>query len=88
MIFEKRRVLIARLPLTIRSLERTRRSIAQFAMFHRRSPAELRQPDVRRWVKHLMGQGSSTQRLRQHFAALRFLCGKTLGRPAETAFLS
>ena len=35
-----------------------------------------------------MGQGLSTQRLRQHFAALRFLYGKTLGRPAETAFLS
>jgi site-specific recombinase XerD len=28
------------------------------------------------------------QRLRQHFAALRFLCGKTLARPEVTAFLS
>lgn len=64
------------------------RSIAQFAKFHRRSPAELHQPEVRQWVQHLMGQGLSTQRLRQHFAALRFLYGKTLGRPAETAFLS
>lgn len=64
------------------------RSIAQFAKFHRRSPAELHQPEIRQWVEHLMGRGLSTQRLRQHFAALRFLYGKTLGRPAETAFLS
>ena len=64
------------------------RAIAQFARFHGRSPAELHQPEVRLWVQHLMGQGLSTQRLRQHFAALRFLYGKTLGRPAETAFLS
>jgi site-specific recombinase XerD len=35
-----------------------------------------------------MGQGLGTQRLRQHFAALRFLYSKTLARPAETAFLS
>lgn len=64
------------------------RSIAQFAKFHGRSPDVLHQPEVRQWVRHLMGQGLSTQRLRQHFAALRFLYGKTLGRPAETAFLS
>ncbi|MCE7932936.1 MAG: integrase [Xanthomonadales bacterium PRO6] len=64
------------------------RSIAQFAKFHGRSPAELHQPEVRRWVQHLMGQGLGTQRLRQHFAALRFLYSKTLARPAETAFLS
>jgi integrase/recombinase XerD len=64
------------------------RSIAQFAKFHGRSPADLHQPEVRQWVRHLMGQGLSTQRLRQHFAALRFCYGKTLARPAETAFLS
>lgn len=64
------------------------RSIAQFAKFHGRSPDVLHQAEVRQWVRHLMGQGLSTQRLRQHFAALRFLYGKTLGRPAETAFLS
>ncbi len=64
------------------------RSIAQFAKFHGRSPDELHQSEVRQWVRHLMGQGLSTQRLRQHFAALRFCYGKTLGRPVETAFLS
>ena len=41
------------------------RAIAQFARFHGRSPAELHQPEVRLWVQHLMGQGLSTQRLRQ-----------------------
>lgn len=64
------------------------RAIAQFAKFHGRSPDVLHQAEVRQWVRHLMGQGLGTQRLRQHFAALRFLYGKTLGRPAETAFLS
>lgn len=34
------------------------------------------------------GPGLEHTALRQHFAALRFLYGKTLGRPAETAFLS
>jgi site-specific recombinase XerD len=64
------------------------RSIAQFAKFHDRSPDTLHQAEVRQWVKHLMDQQPSPQRLRQHFAALRFFYGKTLGRPAETAFLS
>lgn len=65
-------------------------SIAIFAKFHAKSPDKLGQPEVRAWVDHLCKQRPklSAQRLRQHFAALRFLYGKTLGRPEVTAFLS
>jgi Phage integrase, N-terminal SAM-like domain len=65
-------------------------SIAQFARFHGKSPANLGQPEVRQWVEHLRTREPKLgpQRLRQHFAALRFLYGKTLGRPEVTSFLS
>lgn len=56
--------------------------------FPGRSPARLGQGDVRRWVEHLEGSGIGPQRLRAHFAALRFLYGKTLGRPELVSFLS
>jgi integrase/recombinase XerD len=74
--------------------ERTKRtyieSIRIFAKFHGKSPDKLGQPEVRAWVEHLRKRRPklSAQRLRQHFAALRFLYGKTLGRPEVTAFLS
>jgi integrase/recombinase XerD len=65
-------------------------SIRDFAKFHGRSPADLGQPEVRQWVDHLRKRKPklSSQRLRQHFAALRFLYSKTLGRPEVTSFLS
>lgn len=65
-------------------------SIAKFAMFHSKSPDKLGQPEARAWVEHLRTRRPklSMQRLRQHFAALRFLYGKTLGRPEVTSFLS
>ena len=63
-------------------------SIRDFAKFHGRSPAELGQPEVRKWVEELGRRKLSTQRLRQHYAALRFVYSKTLGRPEVTAFLS
>jgi site-specific recombinase XerD len=65
-------------------------SIAKFAKFHGKSPDKLGQPEVRAWVEHLRRQRPklSMQRLRQHFAALRFLYGKTLGHPEVTSFLS
>lgn len=64
--------------------------IRSFAKFHGKSPDKLGQPEVRAWVEHLRKRRPtlSTQRLRQHFAALRFLYGKTLGRPEVTSFLS
>ena len=64
--------------------------IARFARFQGVSPAELGQQEVREWVADLRAQRPklSSQRLRQHFAALRFLYTKTLGRPEVTSFLS
>lgn len=66
-------------------------AVRDFAKFHRRSPAELGQPELRAWV-HELTQGRerrlSPQRIRQHFAALKFLYTKTLARPEVAAFLS
>jgi site-specific recombinase XerD len=65
-------------------------SIAKFAKFHGKRPDELGQPEVRAWIDHLRKRKPklSMQRLRQHFAALRFVYSKTLARPEVTSFLS
>jgi site-specific recombinase XerD len=64
------------------------RSIGDFARFHGRSPGRLGGAEVREWVAHLTASGRlSPQRLRQHYAALRFLYVKTLGRPEVVSFL-
>ena len=63
-------------------------SIRDLAKFFMRSPAELQQEHLRIWVRHLKQTKIGSQRLRQHFAALKFFYGKTLGRPQDTAFLS
>lgn len=62
--------------------------IELFARFHRRSPADMGQPEIRAWVEHLLSLKQSSQRLRQHIAALRFLYAKTLAKPALVSFLS
>ncbi len=59
-----------------------------FAAFHRRSPDELDRAALREWVRHLCARGLSAQRLRQHYAALRFLFARTLGRADAVSFLS
>ena len=64
------------------------RAVLEFAQFLDRSPAEIGQAEVRTWVEHLTARGLSAQRRRQHFAALKFLYARTLGRPEVTAFLS
>lgn len=65
------------------------RAIRDFARFHGRSPDGLGATEVRQWVAHLTAPGTlSAQRLRQHYAALRFLYVKTLGRPEVVSFLS
>lgn len=51
-------------------------------------PAQADQEGVRAWVAQLEKSKVSPQRLRQHFSALKFLFGKTLGRPEQVAFLS
>jgi site-specific recombinase XerD len=63
-------------------------SIRDFAKHHGRCPSELGQEEVRQWVEHLGTKDLSSQRLRLHFAALRFLYGKTLGRQEVVSFLS
>lgn len=65
-------------------------SVRDFQKFHGGSPARLGQGAVRAWVEHLRRRKPmiSMPRLRHHLAALRFLYGKTLGRPEVTAFLS
>ena len=60
----------------------------ELVVFHGRSPEELDREDVRVWVEHLLTRGLSTPRIGQHFAALRFLFGKTLGRPHAVSFLT
>jgi site-specific recombinase XerD len=51
-------------------------------------PAEAGQQEVRAWVAQLEKSKVGPQRLRQHFAALKFLFGKTLARPEQVTFLS
>lgn len=63
-------------------------SIQRFALFHNRRPEELGPDEVRQWVKDLTSGELSPQRLGQHFAALKFLYRKTLGRPEVVSFLS
>lgn len=64
-------------------------AIRDFAVFQRRSPAELGADDARAWVAHLTKRGGvGPQRIRQHMAALKFLYTKTLYRPEVVSFLS
>lgn len=54
------------------------------------TPPSSDKEEARAWVEHLQQRKPklSTQRLRQHFARPAVLCGKTLGRPQVTSFLS
>ncbi len=64
-------------------------SIRDYSVFHGRSPARLGRDEARAWVEHLRHEGGvGPQRIRQHLAALKFLYGKTLGRPDVVSFLS
>jgi integrase/recombinase XerD len=64
-------------------------AIRDFAKHFRRSPAELGADDVRAWLARLAQEGSiSSQRIRQHMAALKFLYTKTLWKPEAVSFLS
>lgn len=62
--------------------------ILHLAGFFRRPPDRLNRTDLRGWVRHLVDRNLSSQRLRQHFAAMRMLYAKTLGRPEDVAFVS
>jgi len=52
------------------------------------SPGEADQEEIRAWVARLQKNKVGPQRLRQHFAALKFLFGRTLGRPETVAFIA
>lgn len=52
------------------------------------SPEQADQAQLREWVEKLQKSKVGSQRLRQHFAALKFLYTKTLARPEQVAFLS
>jgi site-specific recombinase XerD len=63
------------------------RAVRDLAGFYGRSPATLGSIELRRWVEQLARSGISSQRPRQHHAALRFLYSRTLGLPNATSFL-
>jgi len=56
--------------------------------FDGRSPLRLGQDEMRAFVEQLERRQLSPQRVRQYLAALKFLYGKTLGRPEEIAWIS
>ena len=52
-----------------------------------RSPLQLGQQELRAFVAHLEERQLSEGRMRQYLAALKFLYGRTLGRPHEVAWI-
>jgi len=73
--------------------DRTRQAYLQsfdaFVPFHDdRDPSEMGQAETRAWVDHLLDHaGIGHQRQNQHFAALKFLYKRTLGRPEAVSFI-
>ncbi len=64
-------------------------AIRDLAKFRLRSPAEMDQEDVRAWVEELVTvRGLGGQRVRQHYAAMRFFFTKTINRPDLVSFLT
>jgi len=57
----------------------------KFAAFHRRSPAEMGETEVRAYLQHLLEDGRIPNSVRVTVAALKFLYRKTLGRPEVVA---
>jgi site-specific recombinase XerD len=63
-------------------------AIQGFARFFRRSPEAMGQAEVRVWAGYLKNRCQlSASRMRQYFAALKFLYTKTLYRPDAVSFL-
>jgi len=63
-------------------------SVRRFEEFLGLGLEEADQSSIRRWVEHLQGQPIGPERLRCHYSALKFLYGRTLGKPEKVAFLS
>lgn len=55
----------------------------QFAAYHKRSPAEMGEPEIRDYLLHLMQTQCSRETYRQVRAGLKFLYTVTLRRPME-----
>jgi len=53
-----------------------------------RSPAKLSREELREYVTGLRDRCRSASRFRQHLAAIKFLYGRTLGRPDDISFIS
>lgn len=64
------------------------RAARAFAAHFRRSPALMGRAEVRQYVEHLQASGLSPSGLKGHYAGLKFLYDKTLGRPEEVSFLA
>jgi len=60
-------------------------SARKFAAFHRRSPAELGEREVRAYLEHLLRDGRIVNSVRVTIAALKFLYRHTLERPDVVA---
>lgn len=64
-------------------------AVREMAGYFMRSPAALTRAELRRYATYLREERCrSASRLRGHLAAIKFLYGKTLGRPEEVSFLS
>lgn len=60
-------------------------SARKFAAFHRRSPSEMGEAEVRAYLQHLLEDGRIANSVRVTVAALKFLYRKTLERPEVVA---
>ena len=63
-------------------------SIRRFEEFLGTDLSDADQESIRRWVDHLRLQAIGPERLRCHYSALKFLYGRTLGKPEQVAFIS
>lgn len=64
-------------------------AIGDVAKFHWACPADVEREGIRAWVEQLNERDNvGPDRLAQHYAALRFFYGKTLGRAEDVSFLT
>jgi len=63
-------------------------SFERLSKFQERSPTDLSPAEMRAFVSQLEASGIGPSRLNQHFAGLKFLYRKTVGRPELVSFLS
>jgi site-specific recombinase XerD len=70
-----------------RTIEAYAGCVAQFARHFGRSPDLLGAEEVRSYQLHLLQRGVSWSRFNQTVCALRFLYGKTLGRPEQVPLI-